>query len=165
MSMDVFTAPAQSLALPLIPTHFYRHKRRLRALLIEGEAWFVVRDLGKLMNAWLEDRAARNLDADQVRRDVIRDDNGLAEEVELMSESGVYATLIHFHHPENRCIRQWISHSVLPSLRDLAAEEMPSEVPRRRLLRWEQQQLSVLDWQGQMWVPVGELPQVMRIGS
>ncbi|CDF82499.1 hypothetical protein PKB_1134 [Pseudomonas knackmussii B13] len=161
MSISTFTTPAQTL---LVPTHFYRHKRRLRALLIEGEAWFVVRDLGKLMNAWLEERAARNLDADQVCRAVIRDDNGLADEVELMSESGMYATLIHFHHPENRCIRQWISHSVLPSLRD-AAQATPSEVPRRRLLRWEQQQLSVLDWQGQMWVPVGDLPQVMRIGS
>ena len=162
MSISITNSTAQTL---LIPTHFYRHKRRLRALLIDGQAWFVVRDLGKLMNAWLEERAARNLDADQVRRAVIRDDNGLAEEAELMSESGVYATLIHFHHPENRCIRQWISHSVLPSLRDLAAEAMPGEVPRRRLLRWEQQQLSVLDWQGQMWVPVGDLPQVMRIGS
>ena len=162
MSLSITNTPAQPL---LIPTHFYRHKRRLRALMIEGEVWFVVRDLGKLMNAWLEERAARNLDADQVRRAMIRDDNGLAEEAELMSESGVYATLIHFHHPENRCIRQWISHSVLPSLRDLATETTPNELPRRRLLRWEQQQLSVLDWQGQMWVPVGDLPQVMRIGS
>lgn len=164
MTMNTFTAPAQSLAAPLVPTHFYRHKRRLRALLIDGQAWFVVRDLGKLMNAWLEERAARNLDADQVCRAVILDDNGLAEEVELMSESGVYATLIHYHHPENRCIRQWLSHSVLPSLRD-AAQGAPSDMPRRRLLRWERQQLSVLDWEGQMWVPVSELPQVMRIGS
>lgn len=81
----------------------------------------------------------------------------------MLSESGVYATLIHFHHPENRCIRQWISHSVVPSLRD-ASGSVSSDAPRRRLLRWEQQQLSVLDWQGQVWVPLGELPQVMRIG-
>ncbi|WP_374443255.1 BRO-N domain-containing protein [Pseudomonas panipatensis] len=160
MSISSFTTSTQTL---LNPTHFYRHKRRLRALLIEGQPWFVVRDLGKLMQAFLEERLARNLDPDQLRRAVLRDDNGLAEEVELLSESGVYATLIHFHHPENRCIRQWISHSVVPSLRD-ASGSVSSDAPRRRLLRWEQQQLSVLDWQGQVWVPLGELPRVMRIG-
>ncbi|MDF3840347.1 BRO family protein [Pseudomonas citronellolis] len=163
MTMDTLTAIAQPSALPLIPTHFYRHKRRLRALLIEGQPWFVVRDLSKLMNAFLQDRLARNLDPDQLRRAMLRNDNGLAEEVELLSESAVYAVLIHFHHPENRGIRQWISNSVVPSLRDAAAPAL-GEVPQRRLLRWEQQQLSVLDWQGQVWVPLPELAQTMRLG-
>lgn len=147
---------------PLTPTHFFRHKRRLRALLIEGQPWFSVRDLAKLMNAFLEDRVARNLDADQVCRLAIEGDHGLAEELELISESGVYAVLIHFHHPENRCIRQWITQTVMPSLRE--GVSATDERPRRRLLRWERQQLSVLDWQGQVWVPLPELPQVLRLG-
>lgn len=147
---------------PLTSTHFFRHKRRLRALLIEGQPWFAVRDLAKLMHAFLEDRVARNLDADQVCRLSIEGDHGLAEEVELISESGVYAVLIHFHHPENRCIRQWITQTVVPSLR--AEVDAQADVPRRRLLRWERQQLSVLDWQGQVWVPLPELPQALRLG-
>lgn len=64
MSISSFTTSTQTL---LNPTHFYRHKRRLRALLIEGQPWFVVRDLGKLMQAFLEERLARNLDPDQLR--------------------------------------------------------------------------------------------------
>lgn len=141
---------------PFIPTTFYRHKRRLRALLIEGQPWFVVHDLAKLMHAFLEERVGKNLDADQVCRVTILGEYEPAETVELVSESGLYASLIYFYHPENRCIRQWITQTVVPSLR--ANERASDERPRRRLLRWERQQLSVLDWQGQVWVPLPELP-------
>jgi prophage antirepressor-like protein len=160
MSMDAFTAPAQP-AYSLEPTLFFRHKRRLRALLIEGQPWFVVHDLARLMNASLEERIGRNLDTDQVCRRFILDDQGLVEELELVSESGLYASLIYFHHPENRCIRQWITLTVVPSLR--AVSNAATEKPRRRLLRWERQQLSVLDWQGQVWVPMPELPQALNL--
>ncbi|MBB4862807.1 prophage antirepressor-like protein [Pseudomonas nitritireducens] len=162
MSMDAFAAPAQP-AYPLEPTLFFRHKRRLRALLIEGQPWFVVRDMARLMNcAFLEEHAYRNLDADQLCRLMVQGDHGVVEEMELISESGLYASLIYFHHPENRCIRQWITQTVVPSLR--AQIEPVTEQPRRRLLRWERQQLSVLDWQGQVWVPLPELPQVLSLG-
>lgn len=147
---------------PFISTLFFRHKRRLRALLIEGQPWFVVHDLAKLMHAFLEERVGNNLDADQICRRLLLNDQGLAEELELISESGLYASLIYFYHPENRCIRQWITQTVVPSLR--ADEATPNEQPRRRLLRWERQQLSVLDWQGQVWVPLPELPQALSLG-
>jgi prophage antirepressor-like protein len=144
------------------PTLFYRHKRRLRALLIESQPWFVVRDMARLMNsAFLEERAARNLDDDQLYRLMVQGDHGLAEEMELISESGLYASLIYFHHPENRCIRQWITLTVVPSLR--AGGDAATEKPRRRVLHWERQQLSVLDWQGQVWVPLPALPQVLAL--
>ncbi|MBD9513953.1 MULTISPECIES: Bro-N domain-containing protein [Pseudomonadaceae] len=147
---------------PFLPTTFYRHKRRLRALLIEEQPWFVVRDLAKLMRAYLEERLEHNLDADQLCRRSILGEYQPTEEVELVSESGLYATLIHFYHPENRCIRQWITQTVVPSLRAEAGSG-PTEGPRRRLLHWEREQLSVLDWQGQVWVPLPELPQALRL--
>lgn len=147
---------------PFLPTTFYRHKRRLRALLIEGQPWCVVHDLAKLMHAFLEERVGKNLDADQVCRVTILGEYEPAEAVELVSESGLYAALIYFYHPENRCIRQWITQTVVPSLR--ADGQTPNEQPRRRLLRWERQQLSVLDWQGQVWVPLPELPQALSLG-
>ncbi|WP_448141508.1 BRO-N domain-containing protein [Pseudomonas nicosulfuronedens] len=159
--MDAFTATAQP-ASPLLPTTFYRHKRRLRALLIEGQPWFVVRDLAKLMSSpFLEERVERNLDDDQLCRQWILGEYEPGVEMALVSESGLYGVLIFFYHPENRCIRQWITLTVVPSLR--AEAEAVTEKPRRRLLRWERQQLSVLDWQGQVWVPLPELPQALNL--
>ncbi|MGE9761833.1 phage antirepressor [Pseudomonas sp. PDM20] len=114
-----------------------------------------------MSSAFLEERAARNLDDDQRCRLMVQGDHGRVEEMELISESGLYASLIYFHHPENRCIRQWITLTVVPSLR--AGNDAATEKPRRRLLRWERQQLSVLDWQGQVWVPLPELPQALSL--
>jgi len=160
---DALSMSLSTTQTPFTPTTFYRHKRRLRTLLIEGQPWFVIADLAKLMNAaFLLNRMARNLDADQMCRQWLFDDHGTAQELELVSESGLYAALIHFHHPENRCIRQWITQTVVPNLR--AGHEATDEQPRRRLLRWERQQLSVLDWQGQVWVPLPELPQALSLG-
>ena len=35
----------------------------------------------------------------------------------MVSESGVYALLIYHYYPENRCLRQWLTHAVVPALR------------------------------------------------
>ncbi|MFR0689782.1 hypothetical protein ACLUTX_10315 [Enterobacterales bacterium AE_CKDN230030158-1A_HGKHYDSX7] len=51
---------------------------------------------------------------------------------------------------------------MVPSLR--AETATADERPRRRLLRWERQQLSLLDWQEQVWVPLPELPQAVHLG-
>ncbi|MDF3932389.1 BRO-N domain-containing protein [Pseudomonas citronellolis] len=143
----------------LIPTLFTRHKRQLRALLLEDQCWFCARDLGRLMGvASLEERVLRNLDDDQHRRAWLRDGNGEYDDELLLSESAVYATLIHFFHPENRCIRQWLTREVIPALRD--SHRHDTRQPRRETLHGPTQALTVLHWQGLLWVPYHHWPQV-----
>ncbi|MDA8482889.1 phage antirepressor [Pseudomonas resinovorans] len=90
----------------LLPLSFTRHKRQLRALLLDEEPWFSVNDLSRLMNLpQLAERIQRNLDEDQVQRSWMRNSHGEFEEELLVSESGLYAVLIYFFHPENRGIR------------------------------------------------------------
>lgn len=129
----------------LIPTVFHRYNRRLRGLLIERQAWFVLRDLAKLTNSHLGERITQKLDPDQVRLEQL---SGLAEKEYLVSESGLYALLmVHFYHPENRSLRQWLSNEVVPALRD--AQQHNPHLPQRRMERVEGQLMSVMDWQGQ----------------
>lgn len=143
----------------LIPTLFTRHKRQLRALLLEDQCWFSTRDLGRLMGVpMLEERVQRNLDDDQHRRAWLRGGNGDYEDELLLSESAVYATLIHYFHPENRCIRQWITQEVVPTLRDSYRHD--TRYPRRETLHGPTQALTVLHWQGMLWVPYRQWPQV-----
>src|SRR5207253_5758853 len=49
----------------LIPHVFTRHKLNLHALLLENQAWFSARDLGRLLRLFLDERALRKLDSDQ----------------------------------------------------------------------------------------------------
>ncbi|WP_160287305.1 BRO-N domain-containing protein [Pseudomonas knackmussii] len=143
----------------LIPTVFTRHKRQLRALLLEDQCWFSAHDLGRLMGMpQLEERVPRNLDDDQQRWAWLRASHGEYEDVLLLSESGVYAVLIHYYHPENRCIRQWITQHVVPCLRDALRHD--DRQPRRETLHGPTQALTVLRWQGLLWVPYRQWPEL-----
>lgn len=144
-------------------TSFLRHKRYLRALLLDNQPWFVVRDLGRLINHPLERQLSRSLDDDQLRREGIQNAQGRYEEVLLVSESGVYVSLINYFHPENCGIRRWISGEVVPTLRDAHASSAAE--PRRRMVNWDNHRFSVLQWQGQTWVPFAELPRLLERGS
>ena len=59
-----------------------------------------------------------------------------------------------YYHPENRCLRQWLTHELI-----LLLYQSCDAAPRRRLLQW--QALDVLHWQEQLWVPYGELPRLI----
>ncbi|WP_374438481.1 BRO-N domain-containing protein [Pseudomonas panipatensis] len=147
----------------LQPRFFLRHARQLRALLLDGQPWFAARDLGRLINHPVERAPNRSLDPDQLRTERVLDARGLEEESLLISESGVYVVLLNCFHPENRCIRQWISNEVVPALREAAT---PLErQPRCDRWSWSGGQVEVLHWLGRAWVPFGELPRLMNAGG
>jgi len=132
----------------LIPAYFLRHHRRLRVLLIEQQAWFVVSDLNRLVSRPIDAHLIARLDADQSRREQL---SGDTQAQWLVSESGLYALLmIYRYHPENRSLRQWISNDVLPALRD--APNHDHRLPRRRMQHLLGEFLPVMDWQGNLWV-------------
>ncbi|WPC06481.1 Bro-N domain-containing protein [Pseudomonas benzenivorans] len=132
----------------LIPQTFTRHRRQLRALLIEHQCWFCARDFGRMIaQPQLMERAARTLDADQLLDAVILNTHGQPERTRLISESGIYSALIHYYHPENRCIRRWITCDVVPTLRDSQHDN------ERRPRRENRRGLSLLHWHGDTWVP------------
>ncbi|TLP70737.1 phage antirepressor [Pseudomonas nitroreducens] len=143
--MNLSISPADD---GLIPTLFVRYNRQLRALLIEQQAWFVVRDLSKLINRPVEAHLIGRLDHDQSRRERLA---GSPEPELLVSESGLYALLlIYCHHPENRSLRQWLTNDVVPALRDVSNHDV--RLPRRRMQHLLGESLPVMDWQGNLWL-------------
>ncbi len=108
----------------------------------------------------LAERIQRNLDADQVQRAWLRNGHGEFQEGLLVSESGVYAVLIHFYHPENRCIRQWITQQVIPRLR--TEERFDESRPCRRVLPWLGREVEVLHWQGKAWLPLDDCSRLLE---
>ncbi|PJI47801.1 MAG: phage antirepressor [Pseudomonas sp.] len=143
--MNLSTSPADD---GLIPTHFVRYNRPLRALLIEQQAWFLVRDLSKLVNRPIEAQLISRLDHDQSRQERLA---GIPGPELLVSESGLYALLlIYCPHPENRSLRQWLTNEVVPTLRD--ASNLDARLPRRRMQHLLGESLPVMDWQGNLWL-------------
>lgn len=139
------------------PTVFTRHNRPLRGILIDQQPWFAAHDFARLLGIHHPQSLAQRLDDHERRSVVFCYDSGVEEWVEVINESGLYRSLFRFGHPENRLISRWLGQEVIPLLRDL---ERPDDgCPRRLCMRWERQRVMVLDWQGELWVPLDSLPQ------
>lgn len=143
----------------LIPHVFTRHKLHLHALLLQNQPWFSARDLGRLLRLYLNDRQLRKLDPDQhqTARMFI---HGNIENTLLISESGVYALLVYHYCPEYRALREWLTHEVVPALRDVH-QTTATERPQLSLLNWPEMSLSLLHWNNQPWIRLQDVPHVL----
>lgn len=124
---------------------FTRHNLHLHAFLLENQPWFSARDIGRLMGVHLSDRMVSKLDKDQ-RRVVCIEYFRQPEKQLIVSESGVYALLVYHYVPGNRLLREWLTHQVVPALRD-AEQSENSDRPMLSLLDWPEMSLSLLHWQ------------------
>jgi prophage antirepressor-like protein len=138
------------------PTLFIRHHRMLRALTLESQAWFCLSDLARLMGRPLDERSTYKLDLDQHRTAWLLA-NGEWTKNLMVSESGVFALLVHHYVPENRSLRHWLTHEVLPALRDNEQVHQPNLGQMQRLGT----SLSLLHWRSEPRIRLRDMPEVM----
>ncbi|MNF69492.1 hypothetical protein D3C85_817830 [compost metagenome] len=143
----------------LIPHIFTRHKLHLHALLLQNQPWLCARDLGRLLRIYLNERLVQKLDPDQYQTTKILI-HGRIENALLISESGVYALLVYHYCPEYRALREWLTHEVVPALRD-AQHPTTIERPQLSLLNWPEMSLSLLHWNNQPWIRLQDVPQLL----
>ncbi|WP_275629727.1 phage antirepressor [Pseudomonas sp. 273] len=140
------------------PLYFFHNYRPLRALLLDDQVWFVLDDLRRLIGHPSNERLSKRLEDDQLCTQWLRlDDVGSLERV-LVSESGAYALVFHFAHADLGGLRRWISTRVVPEVRGQGG----GDGPRQLCLSWGRCGVRVLDWQGQLWVDMAELPRLVR---
>lgn len=144
---------------PYEPTVFTRHKYQLHALLIDRQAWFCARDLGRMMGMFLEERFTRKLARDQ-RRSIPMSYFGEIKETLMVSESAVYALLVYHPNPANLPLRKWLTYSVLPRLRDASADNRHNS-PSLGVLEWQTGELNVLHWQDEPWIRLKDMPSLL----
>ena len=135
---------------------FIRHQRQLRALMLDSQAWFCLQDTARLMGRPLDERATLKLDPDQ-RRTAWLSANGQWSKQLLISESGLFAMLVHHYVPENRALRRWLTHEVLPILRNTAELRAPTFSS----MKWGGATVGLLEWQCDYWVRFRDVPEVM----
>ncbi|WP_338741353.1 MULTISPECIES: Bro-N domain-containing protein [unclassified Pseudomonas] len=144
---------------PFLPTVFTRHNLHLHALLLENQPWFCARDLGRLMGLYLDDRKVSKLDEDQRQTLEIRY-HGQPENMLMLSESGVYALLVYHYTPGHRLLREWLTHQVVPTLRD-GHQSRSADRPMLSLLDWPEMSLSLLHWQDEGWIRLRDMPYLL----
>ncbi|MDO4236245.1 Bro-N domain-containing protein [Pseudomonas sp.] len=146
-------------AEPFIAIVFTRHSLHLHTLLLENQPWFCARDLGRLMGWRLDERTTRKLDEDQ-KRTINLLFHGQPEEMLMISESGAYALLVYHYIPGNRLLRSWLTHEVVPTLRD-NRQARTIERPLLSMLDWPEMSLNLLHWQDEGWIRLRDMPYLL----
>ena len=95
---------------------FNYQDKPVRTLLVDGEPWFVLADLAKVLGIAAPGRLAPRLD-EGVRQAHTLQTAGGPQNLTIVSEAGMYEVVIRSDKPEAVAFRRWITHEVLPSIR------------------------------------------------
>lgn len=96
----------------------------MRALLIDGEPWFVGADVAAVLGYDRTSNMSRMLDEDEKGTHIVSTPGG-DQEMLTISEPGLFAAVIRSRIPEAREFKRWVTHEVLPSIRRTGSYAVP----------------------------------------
>ena len=101
---------------------------QVRTATIDGQPWFVAADVCAILDLVNPSQALARLDDDE--KGVISTDTpGGVQSMATVSEPGLYALILGSRKPEARAFKRWVTHDVLPSIRQtgsyIAGQIMP----------------------------------------
>lgn len=96
-------------------TPFAYGDQPVRVVTIDGEPWFVLADLTRVLG--LRQFRTDRLDNALIRNHPIADSMGRIQQATIVSEPGMYEVVIRSDKPEAAAFRRWITSEVLPQIR------------------------------------------------
>lgn len=101
-----------------IVTNFMYGSQQVRTVVIDGEPWFVAKDVCDVLGLDNVPQATSRLDADE-RNTIILSDGirrGNPNRV-IISEAGLYVLILSSEKAEAKTFKRWITHEVIPAIR------------------------------------------------
>ena len=89
----------------------------IRTVIIDGEPWFVAKDVASLLGYKETAKAVRFHIDDEDKGVSILDTPGGKQRITVINESGVYCLILSSNLPKARLFKHWVTSEVLPSLR------------------------------------------------
>lgn len=119
---------------------------RVRAVLIDGEPWFVGKDVAMTLGyANYRDALVRHIDSeDKIDGVVIHDSIGRPQKPILINESGVYSLIFGSNLLNAKFFKRWVTSEVLPTIRKTGTYQLMDSYmiddPVERAKRWIEEQ-------------------------
>ena len=105
---------------------------QVRAIMKDGEPWFVAADVCKALGLEQVSRAMDRLDEDE--RGLLKVTHPQSptktQEVNGVNESGLYHLVLCSTKPEARAFKRWVTHEVIPSIRKTGAYMTPETIEK-----------------------------------
>ena len=96
---------------------FKYQTNEVRTVEINGEPWFVLKDVCAVLGLASPHKVAERLDGDERNQIPVEDSTGRQQETTVINESGLYNVILRSDKPEARPFRRWVTGEVLPSIR------------------------------------------------
>ena len=110
----------------------------LRAIVRDGEPWFVAKDVCRVLGTATKDLPSI-LEDDEKGIDII-DTPGGNQRMTMINESGLYSLILRSRKPEAKAFKKWVTSEVLPAIRKTGGyipvneEDTDQEILARALL-------------------------------
>lgn len=111
---------------------FEYQNNKVRTVDVDGEAWFVLKDVCAVLGISNNRMAADRLDDDEKGVSLI-DTLGGKQEMVIVNESGLYHVILRSDKPEAAPFRRWVTNDVLPAIRKTGSYNAP-KLTRSQLL-------------------------------
>ena len=102
---------------------FNENNKPIRVELVDGEPWFVAKDLCDALGIENNRNATSRLDDDEKGVSIVRTSSG-EQSMTTVNESGLYNLIFQSRKPEAKKFRKWVTGEVLPSIRKTGRYEI-----------------------------------------
>lgn len=100
---------------------FNYESNEVRTVMINGDPWFVLKDVCAVLGIVDHKVVVRRLDKDEVCQIPLTDSLGRKQETTIINESGLYTVILRSDKPEAKPFRKWVTGTVLPTIRKTGA--------------------------------------------
>ncbi len=107
---------------------FNASNQQVRTVLLDGEPYFVAKDVCSILGISNHNDAVGRLDDDEKAGSVLPTQFG-AKETTIINESGLYHLIFQSRKPEAKSFRKWVTSEVLPALRRTGRYELTAGTP------------------------------------
>ncbi|MFZ4219186.1 Bro-N domain-containing protein [Enterobacter ludwigii] len=99
-------------------THFYfEHHSSVRVQVIDGEPWFCLSDVAKILDIKNTSQLAGQLDIDGICKTYITDSLARQQGATFVNEPNLYRVIFRSNKPEAKQFQDWVFNEVLPTIR------------------------------------------------
>lgn len=108
----------------------------VRAVVKDGEPWFVAKDVCDALEIGNSRQAVSYLDDDE-KGVTTNDTLGGTQQVSIINESGLYSLILRSRKPEAKKFKKWVTAEILPSIRKTGGymTTRPEETPEQIMVR------------------------------
>ena len=153
----------------MLPQIFNYNDNQIRVIMMDGQPWWVAKDVCDILNLSNTTEAVRALDDDE--KSTLRISEG-GPEVNVINEAGLYSLIIRSNKPEARQFKRWITHEVIPQIRATGSYQANPQklialalVEAQKILAEKDEQLAIMAPKADFFDAVASSKDAIDLGS